>query len=497
MLNKMIKYIISLDVGTTSLKGVLFDMDGNAVASRSYEYNLVRIAPDTVELDPEVYWQAAISVIRDLLTDSGVEKSEIISVGITSQGETLIVLDSQGRPLRRAIVWLDNRSGQEANEIAARFALDDVYRITGQQEIVPTWTATRILWLRKNEPKIFAAIKHYLLVEDYLIFRLTGRFVTDHALNPSTLYYDLIANRWWPEMLDFLGIRTEQLPELKYSGEIAGHVTPEASYEIGLSTDTVVSTSPIDQVAGAVGAGNFGPGTITETTGAAMAICATVNRPLYDPLKRVGLYCHAKRGCYALLPWVPTAGMVLRWFRDELSGSAGYDELVAEAADVPPGAEGLILLPHLSGAGSPEMNPSARGVFWGMTLSHRRGHFVRAILESVAFMLRQNLEMLEDLGTEINEIRCLGGAARSDVWLQIKADVCRKELLVMDCEESTSLGTAMLSAVGTGLFKNMEEASESMVRIKRRTTWCPAGADEYEKVYQQYLNLNENVKDLY
>ena len=170
---------------------------------------------------------------------------------------------------------------------------------------------------------------------------------------------------------------------------------------------------------------------------------------------------------------------------------------MAEAADVSPGADGLILLPHLSGAGSPEMNPSARGVFWGMTLSHRRKHFVRSILESIAFMLRRNLEMLQDLGTEINEIRCLGGAARSNVWLQIKADVCRKELLVMDCEESTSLGTAMLSAVGTGLFKNLEDANKSMVRNKCRITWCPARADEYEKIYQRYLNLNENVKDLY
>lgn len=497
MTNNTMKHILSLDVGTTSLKGVLFDLNGKVIGSHLYEYDLIRIAPDIVELDPETYWQAAISVIRSLLTASGIAASEIASVGITSQGETLIALDGEGRPLRRAIVWLDNRSGQEADEIAARFALDDVYRVTGQQEIVPTWTATRILWLRKKEPEVFAATEHYLLVEDYLIFRLTGRFVTDHALNPSTLYYDLTTNRWWPEMLEFLEIKIAQLPELKYSGEIAGHVTLDASSETGLSTDTVVTTSPIDQVAGAVGAGNLEPGTITETTGAAMAICATVDRPLYDPLKRVGLYLHSGKGNYVLMPWVPTAGMVFRWFRDELGGSAGYDELVAEAADVGPGADGLILLPHLSGAGSPEMNPSARGVFWGMTLSHRRGHFVRAILEAVAFMLRRNLEMLQELGAEINEIRCLGGAAKSDIWLQIKADVCRKELLVMDCEESTSLGTAMLSAVGTGRFESLQEASKSMVRVKRRVTWCPTRADEYDKVYQRYLNVNENAKSCY
>jgi len=488
------RYVLTLDAGTTALKGSLFDTFGRRMAGCMQEYTLLKPAPDIVEMKAETYWQAAVKVIQTLLSSSRMRPVEILSVGITSQGETLIVLDRNGHPLRNAIVWLDNRSRGEASAIGAAFGLDTVYRITGQQEMVPTWTATRIEWLHRHEPQTYAHAHKYLLVADYLIYRLTGRCATDHAMNPSTLYYDVVARGWWPEMLQRLGVRPDQLPELRTSGEVVGTLSPAAALETGLNENTHVSTAPIDQVAGAIGAGNLEPGVITESTGAAMALCATLDRPTYDPQKRVGLYAHAAADRYALLPWVPTAGMVLRWFRDVFGSGLDYEALIEDAAEIEPGAEGLILLPHLSGAFCPEADSRAKGVFHGISLGHHRGHFVRAILEAVAFMLRENLEMLKSLGVPVREMRSLGGAARSDPWLQIKADICRQDILVMDCEEAASLGVAMISFVSNGTYRSLEEAREQMVRVRQRVSHRADVAIRYDAVYDRYRKLYQQLK---
>jgi xylulokinase len=491
------EYLLALDAGTTSLKATLFDRAGRQTAGQGVEYALLKSGADIVELDCETYWRAARQAVRAVLAQSGVDAEAIVAVGVTSQGETLAVLDRQGQPLRPAIVWLDNRSRAEADEIARTFPVDEVYRRTGQPEVTPTWTATRILWLRRHEPQTYERAHKYLLVADYLLFRLTGRFVTDRALNPSTLYYDLTTGEWWPAMLEFLGLRAAQLPELATSGEVVGTISDQAAKDLGLRAGTPVTSAPIDQVAAAVGAGNLEPGVVTESTGAALALCATLDRPLYDPQHRVGLYVHALPRQYVLLPWTPTAGMMLRWFRDEFGGGRDYGALAAEAADVPPGADGLVVLPHLAGAGCPKVNPRARGVFWGATLGHHRGHFVRAIMEAVAFMLRGNLELLASLGAGTREVRCLGGGARSDLWLQIKADVCRTDLLVMDAEEAAGLGTAMIAAVGAGLYGSLAEAREQMVRVRRRVTFDAARADRYDGVYRRYKTLDDKAQDMF
>ena len=480
-------YILAIDVGTTAVKVVLFNTRGCPAGCRVCEYVLDKPCPDYVEVDPEVYWRAAADGIAGILRDTGVSPDRIKAVGVTSQGETLIVLDRNGRPLRKAMVWLDNRAGAEAAQIAGRFSREEVYRVTGQQDIVPTWTAAKILWIRNHEPAVFARVAKFLLVEDYLIYRLTGVFATDHALNPSTLYYDLVKGCWWPEMLDFLGITAAQLPELHNSGAVAGHVTAE----LGLARDTVVTVAPIDQVAAAVGAGNFAPGAVTETTGSAMAICATLDHPGYDPQMQIGLYRHALPGRYILMPWVPTAGMVFRWFRDELGNGDDYSALAQLAAAVPPGSDGLLLLPHLSGAFCPEVNPAARGVFYGITPAHTRGHFVRAIFEAVAFMLRDNLTVLERLGVNCREVRSLGGAARNPLWLQIKADVLNRPVKVPAEVETTGMGTAMLAAVGAGLFASVTEAAAAMNAVVREFEPQPETAAIYADCYRKYLQINK------
>lgn len=479
-------YLIALDAGTTAVKTVLFTADGREVATHACEYALQTPAPDRVEADPEAYWQAACQGIKSVLRQSGINGDDIAAVGVTSQGESVILLDAQGRPLRPAMVWLDQRAVAETALLAARFSRQQVYARTGQPEIVPTWTAAKLLWLKQHEPEIFARAKKILLVADYLVYRLTGRFVSDHALNPSTLYYDLTRGAWWDEMLDFIGLETGRLPELCASGTPVGPVTAA----VGLGRTTMVTTAPIDQIAAALGAGNVAPGMLTETTGSAMALCATVSTPCHDPKLQIGLYRHAIPGHYVLMPWVPTAGMVLRWFRDELGGGAGYPELSALAAPVPAGCDGLVVLPHFSGSFSPIVNPAARGVFYGLSLAHGRGHLVRAIFEAVAYMLRDNLELLEKLGGPCTAIRSLGGGARDLLWLQIKADVLNRPVIAPDGTETTSLGAAIAAAVAAGLYPSLAAATTIMVRPGRPCIPDPAQAACYEQGYQAWRNLN-------
>ena len=481
--------ILTLDAGTTALKGALFDHSGNMLCSCSYEYHLEKPAPDIVELDPEIYWIAAKTVIAGILEETALSPESIAALGVTSQGETLVVLDKHGKPLHKAIVWLDNRAKAETETIRQEFGRELVYHVTGQQDIAPGWPAAKILWLRRHEPEVFKHAAKFLMVEDYLIYRLTGNFATDHALNPSTLYYDLRNGCWWDKMLDFIGISAGQLPDLLNSGAIAGNIIAG----IGLSVKTVVTVAPIDQVASAVGAGNIAPGMITETTGCALAVCATVEHPVYDPAMRIGLYRHAIPGLFVMLPWIPTAGMILRWFRDEFGDGLDYSALVESASKIPPGSNGLILLPHFSGMNSPEVNPEAKGVFYGVTTAHGKAHFVRAILEAVAFALRDNVELLEESGIACQDVTSLGGAASSSLWLQIKADVLQRNIKSMHCKETTSLGTAVLAAAGTGVFASIEEAVKAMVHASVSVSPDLANRGIYDTFFEKYKDLNKRI----
>jgi xylulokinase len=459
------------------------------VTSSAQEYSLLTPAVDWVELSAEAYWQSAVAGIREVLARPGVRPEDILTVGVTSQGETLIPVGAGGEPLRNAIVWLDNRAGVEAQAVASSFARERFYKITGLPEIIPTWPACKVLWLRAHEPDVFAQAHKVLLVEDYLLYRLSGHYVTEGSVCTSTGYFDVRTGQWWGEMLDFIGLRAEQLPALLRSGEAVGPMTAEAARETGLSTRTAVVTGAMDQMAGAVGAGNVAPGVVSETTGTALVLAATVDKPVYDPQQRLPCYYHALPGRYLLLPYCQTAGMAFRWFRDQFGQGQSYDQLAALAAEIPPGSEGLVMLPHLTGSTSPHFNPQARGAFYGITLQHTRAHFVRAILESVAFMLRENVELLGELGVAVNELVSLGGGARSTLWLQIKADVTGLPLRIPVCEEAASLGVAILAGVAVGLYPDVETACRQMVRIGARVEPSAAHRAQYEAAYDRYLQL--------
>jgi len=457
---------LGIDYGTTSVKAVLFDENFVELASFSEEYSL-KTKGDTVEFEAERYWeilQRAIAEIRKV--------APIDCLSIDTQCETMILTDEAGNPIRDAIVWLDNRATAEAGIIEERFGRKAVYEVTGQPEITATWPACKLLWLKKNEPENFAAAKRIFLLEDYLLYKLTGRFVCEKTLQSSTIYFDIRKSEWWDEMLDFIGVSKCQLPELLDSGACIGE------YE-GIR----VVTSAMDQVAGAIGAGVVKKGIISEMTGTTMAIYVPTDTiPPFDENKFVP--CHYSfDGSYCLLSWSPTAGMALKWFRDAFLSDTSFAALDEMAEGVPVGSDGVVFLPYLCGSTMPKYNPDARGSFTGLTTEHTAAHFVRSIMESVACILKSNLD---DLAVPVEEIRVMGGGAKSPLWCGMKADMTGKRLITLKNKECACLGAAILAGVGIGAFASVEAACENIATGRE---YLPTGTD-YSEVYRNFVNYD-------
>jgi len=500
-------YLLGIDAGTTALKAVLYNEHGHAVGSATEEYRLLTPEPDYVELDARAYWDACARCLRRIMDSTEVSGDRVKALAISSQGETCVPVDDHGEPLRNAMVWLDNRASAQAENVKDRFGVERVYHTSGSHEIVPCWGGIKMMWIKENEPEIFDKAAKLLLVEDFLIHKLTGRFIGETALYCSTLMMDITSGTWWDEFLAFAGIPREKLVDLLAPGEIVGPLTAEAAKATGLSPSTMVVTGGMDQACGSVGSGNITPGRVTETTGASLNICATTTRPVFDPEYRMPCQVHAVQDAYILLPWCQTAGMTLKWFRDafceiELSNAArrgkdSYDLMTAQVATVPPGSDGLIMLPHLAGSMCPKSNPRAQGVFFGVTLGTTKGHFIRAIMESIAFMLRENLDAMAELGIVSDSIISLGGASRSRLWTQIKADVLGKPVTILADPETACLGAAILAGKATGVFASIEEACASMVSAKRTVRPNPARREVYDRNYETYRKLYASVEPLF
>jgi xylulokinase len=492
-------YLIGIDAGTTSIKGVLLTSAGTLVDSIGQEYTLDYGPDETCELDPEVYWNITCKIIRGLIQKSGIDPSLVSGIACSSQGETIIVVDNECKPLRKAIIWLDNRSVKEAKQIEENFGNQQILDITGQPEVLAIWPATRILWLRENEPHIFKKVGKFLLVEDYLMFRMTGKYFAEHSLVSSTLYFDISRKTWWKGMLDFLQISENQLPQLYESGIPVGNITEEASLLMGLTSKTKVVTGAYDHPSGAVGAGNIAPGMVTLTIGASMAMCVTLNKPVIDLTLKLPCQCHVIPGLYFLLPYAQTAGLVLKWFKEafcreeieaaEKMNSDPYNILISQAEKISPGADGLIALPHLMGTGSPEFNNKVKGVFAGVTPGMTKGHFIRSILESVVCCIELNLETIKQKGIKIKEIHALGGGAKSHLWNQILADMTGIPVVTMSQTENSAIGAAILAGVGTGVFSNIEQGCEICIKENLRFEPDQGNYEAYRKVYQKYLML--------
>jgi xylulokinase len=501
------EYILTIDAGTSAFKIMLWNERGSPVANYTEELSLHTPQPGFAEFPVDEYWHVTRRGIRNTLRASHVDPRRVRVAVISSQGETLINLDRHAAPLRNAIVWIDNRSVAEAAQIERTFGRTTVFRITGQPEIAPTWPATKILWQNKHEPEVFGQTAKFLMVEDYLLHKLTGEIVGEYSVHSSSLWLDIKQRQLWREMLDFLDVKPEQFPELRDSGEIVGHLTADAARQTGLSEDTLVVTGSLDQAAGAIGAGNVKPGICSETTGSALAVCVLAPQPITNPKFGIPCHCHALKDTYYLMAWSQTAGLALKWFKDTFCESQTaeawkkrcdvYGLLEREARKVAPGSESLIFLPHLTGVAFPDFNPHVRGVFFGISLNHRRPHFVRAIMESVAFMLKENTDVLERMAVDVSEIRAGGGGSKSRLWNQIKADVLGKPVRCVLTSEAASAGVAILAGMSVGIFAGLDDGCKRIARLGQRI--MPTGRNEgiYRECFRKYTALYKRLQPLF
>ena len=460
-------------MGTTSVKTAVFTDSLEQKCSFTADYTLDSHG-DIVEFDGEAYWDIVRGEIEKAKANGTVD-----ALAVDTQCETLILTDENGTPVRPAIVWLDNRATEEAKIIEEYFGHKRVYEITGQPEITATWPACKLLWVKRHEPEVWAKVKKVFLLEDWILFKMTGKFVSEKTLQSSTIYFDIHKAEWWSEMLDFIGVDKEMLPTL-YSSAV----------QIGEYDGIKVVTGAIDQIAGAIGAGVVKKGIVSVMTGTTMVIFLPSDTvPAYDEKSIVP--CHYNYDDkYCLLSWTPTAGMALKWLRNALCENFSFAELDGLAAAVPAGSDGVTFLPYLCGSTMPKYNPAARGSFTGLTTEHTRGHFVRSVMESVACMLRSNLEYL---GLDVDEIRAMGGGANSPLWCQMKADMTGKRLVTLKNKETACLGSAILAGVGIGVFESVEKAAE---KLELDRVYQSQGVD-YTECYERYLTYDKilNVTD--
>lgn len=459
--------LVGIDFGTTSLKAQAFDEKLSVIGSYLEDYTL-KTSGAQVEFDAEEYFNILKNAVAELKNGEKID-----ALAIDTQCETLILTDEHGTPVRDAIVWLDNRAVEEAEIIEKHFTRKKVYEITGQPEVTATWPACKLLWVKRNEPEVWAKTRKIFLLEDWLLYKLTGNFVTEKTLQSSTIYFDINTSDWWGEMLDFIGVSRGMLPELC-----------DSAVKVGEYEGIKVITSAMDQVAGAVGAGVVKKGIVSEMTGTTMAIYVPTDKiPEFD--ENSFTPCHYSfDNSYCLLSWSPTAGMALKWFRDGFLKDLSFAEIDKLAKDVSVGSDGVVFLPYLCGSTMPKYNPSARGSFTGLTTEHTPIHMARSIMESVACVLKNNLEAL---GVPTDEIRVMGGGAKSSLWCQMKADMTGKKLVTLKNNETACLGSAILAGVGAKVFESVEAAAEM---IETDKSYTPSGED-YTNVYNSFIKYDD------
>jgi xylulokinase len=480
--------LLGIDVSTTGAKALLIDGEGSVVASATTPLALSTPRPLWSEQDPHDWWQSARQSIRQVLERSGVAGSDISAIGLTGQMHGLVLLDDQGEVLRPAILWNDQRTGSQCEAMRARLGRERLIQITGNDALTG-FTAPKILWVQENEPEIYARARHILLPKDYVRYQLTGEFAMDKADGSGTILFDLERRDWSGEVLAALDIPAEWLPPTYEGPEVTGVISTQAATETGLSQGTPMVGGGGDQAAQAVGVGAVQPGIIALTLGTSGVVFAATEAPLIEPQGRLHAFCHAVPRRWHFMGVMLSAAGSLQWYRDTLAPSTGFEELVEEARQVAPGCEGLLFLPYLTGERTPHPDPLARGAWVGLTVRHSRMHLTRAVLEGVAFGIKDSFTLIQGAGVgAIEQVRISGGGARSQLWQQILADVLGVELVTVNTTEGAAFGAALLASVGAGYFRSVPEACEAVIRITGSTP--PAENSEiYQAYYPRYQAL--------
>jgi xylulokinase len=487
-------HFLGIDASTTGVKALLIDEAGDVTGAATTDIPLSTPKPLWSEQDPADWWRGTVSSIRQVLQETGLSGDEVAAVGMTGQMHGLTLLDEAGEVLRPAILWNDQRTGAECDEIRARLGKAKLIKITGNDALTG-FTAPKVLWVQKHEPEIFARVKQMLLPKDYVRYKLTGAYATDRAGGAGTLLFNLANRDWSPEVLDALDIPTAWLPPTHEGPQVTGQISAKAAETTGLKAGTPVVGGGGDQAAQAVGVGVVQPGIIALTLGTSGVIFASTDEPFIEPEGRLHAFCHAAPGRWHLMGVMLSAAGSLRWYRDTVAPGQDFEPLVAAAAAAPAGSEGLLFLPYLTGERTPHPDPLARGAFVGLTVRHSQAHLTRAVLEGVAFGLRDSFELMKSAGLAgIKQVRISGGGARSALWRQILADVLQAELVTVNTTEGAAYGAALLAGVGAGAWPTVDAACDACIKVTGSTSPQAETVARYEPFYAQYGALYPALK---
>ncbi len=482
-------YFIGIDSSTTATKALIIDEQGRVLAVAANAYPADSPRPLWSEQDPELWVQATFASIREALNASGVDPAQVTGVGLTGQMHGLVLLDESGDVLRPAILWNDQRTGSQCDDIRERIGKARLIQITGNDALTG-FTASKILWVQQQEPDVWVRARHILLPKDYVRYRLTGELAMDKAGGSGTQLFDLSRRDWSQEMLAALDIPAAMLPPTFEGPAITGWVSEDAARLTGLRAYTPVMAGGGDQAAAAVGVGAVREGVVSLSLGTSGVVFAATDAPLIEPQGRLHAFCHAAPGLWHLMGVMLSAAGSLQWYRDTLAPGVDFADLVAEAAEAPAGSEGLLFLPYLSGERTPHPDPLARGAWVGLTRRHGRAHLTRAVLEGVAFGLKDSFTLLQSSGLgAIRQVRVSGGGAKSPLWRQILADVFDAELATVNTTEGAAYGAALLAAVGAGVWPDTPAACDAATTVTGVTTPDPAGVAAYGQPYQRYREL--------
>lgn len=493
-------YLIGIDIGTSGTRSVLFDEKLNVVSSASEEYPLYQPHNGWAEQNPEDWAKATINTIKTIIKDSGIDKGNIKGIGLSGQMHGLVMLDENNAVIRPAIIWADQRTEKECVEITEKVGRKRLIEITANPALTG-FTASKILWVKNNEPDNYSRCKHILLPKDYVRFVLTGEYATDVSDASGMQLLDVPKRQWSDEILDILEIDKDKLAKVYESPEITGKIKKSIALETGLKEDTIVVAGAGDNAAAAVGTGVVTDGSAFTTIGTSGVVYAHSSKVYIDPKGRVHTFCCAVPNSWHVMGVTQAAGLSLKWFKNNIyegvnsTEKASYESINKQIEEVEIGSEKLIYLPYLMGERTPHLDPNARGVFFGLSAKHDKKNIARSVMEGVSFSLKDCYDILLEMGLEIDEMMITGGGARSNVWRQMLADVFNCNVRTIQSEEGASLGAAILAGVGAGIFESVEYACKKYIKKDKEIIPNENNHNSYNEYHELYGDIYRNLKE--
>lgn len=488
----MKQQLLGIDIGTSACKVAVFDEDGKVLAQANRPYRVYYPQNGWAEQNPEEWWEAICDAVRETLSEESVNAEQIKGIGVDGQSWSAIPVDENGSVLHNTPIWMDTRARHLCEKVKKEIGADEIFRVAGN-DFLPSYVTPKLLWLKEERPEVFQKTHKFLQSNSYIVMKLTGEMSQEYSQCYGIHFFHMEKLSYDMALAEKMGLSPDMMPKLYGCDEIVGSVTEEAAKKTGLKAGTPVVAGGLDAACGALGAGVYRPGETQEQGGQAGGMSICTDKALSH--KALILGTHVVPGLWLLQGGTVGGGGALKWFRQELGGGMSFDELTAEAAEAPPGSDGVLFLPYMAGERSPIWNPDAKGVFYGLSFDKTRGHLIRSVLEGVAFSLEHNLRTAAETGIHVDTLNAMGGASNSVLWTQIKADVTGKTIRVPSSDTATTLGAAILAGVGCSIYGSYGEAVNRTIRMTRVQEPNPENKAVYDRAMERYLRLYEDLKE--